>query len=48
VASYSNTIHDLNGYGTFTYSPYTECPPYDLQNIGQNFGCGYPTKARVR
>jgi hypothetical protein len=28
----------------FEWSPFTECPPYDPQNIGQNFGCAHPVK----
>jgi hypothetical protein len=38
------------GYGQyqhpwgFEWSPFTECPPYDINNIGQNFGCAHPFK----
>jgi hypothetical protein len=36
-------------YGTcFGWSPLIDCPRYDLSNIGQYFGCVYPTKKRVR
>jgi hypothetical protein len=47
----NSTNHQFGtGYGyRFGYSPfYEDCLPYDSQDIGQNFGCGRPTKARVR
>jgi len=28
----------------FEWSPFSECPPYDIDNIGQNFGCAHPRK----
>jgi hypothetical protein len=35
-------------YGCTGYWPYLDCPRYDLRNIGQYFGCGYPIKRKVR
>jgi hypothetical protein len=38
----------ISGEGRFAYSPYFDCPVYDLQDIGTNFNCGFPRKAKVR
>jgi hypothetical protein len=32
----------------FEWSPFSECPPYDPNNIGQNFGCAHPVKRMPR
>jgi hypothetical protein len=32
------------GAWDFEWSPFTDCPAYDPQNIGQNFGCAHPMK----
>jgi len=32
----------------FEWSPFSECPPYDINNIGQNFGCAHPVKRLPR
>lgn len=43
----TDEINGYNGYNAFIYSSYLICPPCDPENIGQNFGRAYPTKARI-
>jgi hypothetical protein len=50
LAQNSPTVF-YNGYGlydTFGYSPYSFCPPYDPDIIGQDYSCWHPRKAKVR
>jgi hypothetical protein len=50
VQNYSQT-GNFGAFGDawdFEWSPFTECPPYDSDNIGQNFGCAHPVKRLPR
>jgi hypothetical protein len=46
--NFQNYAYGEFGVWDFEWSPFSECPPYDPNNIGQNFGCAHPVKRLPR